>query len=217
MKAKIFVVDDHPAVIEGVKAVFARSEVGEVVGWATDAKQALKEIQTLQPEIVTLDLRMPEMDGVELARRIREIAPQTKILVYTMHSFKEFMAPLLKIGIAGYVLKQDPVADLELAVQVIRNGGIYYCRDVRAVLHNAQASYPRGNGAQDPFDLLTPRELEVFKLVSNGYSMKDTARILGISINTVLTHKQHICEKLQLRSAAAWTREGVKKGIVGLN
>jgi DNA-binding NarL/FixJ family response regulator len=216
MKAKIVVVDDHPAVIEGIKVRLSRSEAGEVVGWATSGQEALMVIGSLRPDIVILDLLFPDVNGVELARKISELDLQIKILVYTMHSFKEFMGPLLKIGIKGYILKQDPIGDLELAVQVVCNGGVYYCQDVLTTLHEAQ-KLRAGCGTKDPCAMLSPRELEVFKLVSNGYSVKEAARVLGVTPNTVLTHKQHICEKLNLRSAVAWTKEGVKRGIVALN
>jgi DNA-binding NarL/FixJ family response regulator len=214
MKAKIVVVDDHPAVIEGVKSIFSKSQAGEIVGWATSGKEAQMVIESLGPDIVILDLRIPDMNGVELARWIREIDPRIKIIVFTMHSFKEFMGPLLKIGVAGYVQKQDPTRDLELAVRVVCNGGVYYCREIQTFLHGTRKLCA---GDNEPFAMLTPRELEVFKLVSNGISIKETARNLGISVNTVQTHKQHICEKLQVRSASAWTREAVKQGIVALN
>jgi DNA-binding NarL/FixJ family response regulator len=134
--------------------------------------------------------------------------PKAKVIIFTMHSYHEFLRPLIKSGISGYVLKVSPISDLYLAIQVVRRGGSYFTEDIHEFLSNF------GEEEKDPFDLLSSREREVFQLLAEGFSVRQAAQELYISPKTVETHKYHIMEKLQIGTMTEWIKEAIRRNII---
>ena len=147
--SKIFIVDDHEVVIGGIKAALSEYPDVEVLGHATDGRTALRHVESLWPDIVIMDLAMPHFNGIEATYQIKQMDPKIKVIIFTMYSYREFIRPLMKSGISGYVLKERPLSDLYLAIQVIRRGGSYFTEDIHDYLTNL------GEEEVDPFDLLS--------------------------------------------------------------
>jgi two-component system response regulator NreC len=211
---RVFLVDDHQVVIEGVKAALSKYEDIEVVGMALNGREALQRIQALEPHIVVMDISMPQFNGIEATFQIKKVAPDVKVIIFTMHSYREFIAPLIRAGISGYVIKQNPVSDLYLAIQVVSRGGAYFSEDVQSFLADQAQRQSDNEEDRDPYDMLSLREREVFQLLAEGHSIREAADLLCISSKTIETHKYHIMEKLKIRSMAELTKEAIRTGII---
>jgi DNA-binding NarL/FixJ family response regulator len=206
--ARIFIVDDHQAVLEGVKAALSEYVDVEVVGASTDAREALRQIESLRPHIVIMDIAMPRFNGIEATYQIKQMDPKAKVIIFTMLSYHEFLRPLVKSGISAYVMKQAPISDLYLAIQVVKRGGSYFTEDIHEFLSNF------GKEEKDAFYLLSAREREVFQLLAEGFSVKEAGQLLFISSKTVETHKYHVMEKLQIGSMTEWIKEAIRRNII---
>jgi DNA-binding NarL/FixJ family response regulator len=157
---------------------------------------------------------MPGMDGVEAAGRMREVSPETRIIIYTMHSDQRFILELFKAGIAGHVLKEGPPSDLCAAVEAVMSGGTYFTTiDPAAFLRQLA---PERDGKAAPFDLLSPRELDVFRLLADGLSVKEAAAQLHISPKTVETHKYNLMEKLEVGTIPDLTKLAIRHGLISV-
>jgi two-component system response regulator NreC len=212
--ARILIVDDHEVVLEGLRVALEKCDGVEVVGIASDGRDALKKVQSLHPEIVIMDIAMPRFNGIEATIQIKKFDQNIKIIVHTVHSYKEFLVDLMKSGISGYVPKQNPVSDLYHAIAVVNRGGIYLSEDASEFLAKHVHDLVEASESNDPFDLLSLREREVFQLLGEGLSPKEIGDILCISHKTVETHKYHIMDKLQIRSMTEWTKEAIRRGII---
>jgi two-component system, NarL family, response regulator NreC len=211
---RILIVDDHEVVLEGLKGALGDYEGIEVVGEASDGHEALKKVDSLRPHIVIMDISMPRFNGLEATVQIKKMHPDVKVIVFTLHSHREFLHPLIKAGISGFVLKENPISDLYLAIQAVTKGGAYYSKDVQEYLVNYFVAGEEGQSEKNPFDMLSSREREVFQLLAQGASIKEAADVLCISPKTVETHKYHIMDKLRIRSMAEWTKEAIRQGII---
>jgi DNA-binding NarL/FixJ family response regulator len=218
MPTRILIVDDHEAVIEGLRAILSRYDDLEVVDVASDGSDALLKVEAHHPHIVIMDLAMPQFNGIEATYQIRQLQPDVKIIVFTMHSYREFLVHLLKSGISAYVLKQNPVADICLAIEVVRRGGTYFSENASEFLaqHVDQVLNDHRRKENDAFAMLSLREREVFHLLADGVSVREAAGRLRLSPKTVETHKYHIMEKLRIRSMGEWTKEAIRRGVVNL-
>jgi DNA-binding NarL/FixJ family response regulator len=213
---KVLIVDDHEVVLEGLKGALNDYEGIEVVGEASDGREAVRKVESLRTDIVIMDISMPRFNGVEATYQIKKLYPEIKIIVYTLHSYREFLHPLLKAGISGFVLKEKPLSDVYVAIDAVRKGGAYFSEDVQQYLAGYFTAAEQGKREKDLFDDLSPREREVFQLLAEGLSLREASDILCVSPKTVETHKYRIMEKLQLRSMAEWTKEAVRRGIISL-
>jgi two-component system response regulator NreC len=211
---RILLVDDHPVVLEGLKAALSKYEDLQIVGSALDGKEAIEKARVLHPQIVIMDIALPDVSGIEATLHIKKMDPAVKVIIHTIHSYKEFLVPLMRAGISAYVLKQRPISDLHLAVQVVRRGGTYLSEDASLFWANHKRACGKNSDTHDPFNLLSPREREVFLLLARGYSTKKTAHFLCISTKTVETHKYRIMDKLQQRSLTEWTKEAIRRGMI---
>jgi DNA-binding NarL/FixJ family response regulator len=184
------------------------------VGEASDGREAIKKVESLRPDIVVMDIGMPRFDGVDATRQIKKEYPNVKVIIFTLQPYREFILPLIKAGISGFVLKQNPISELYLAIQAVRRGGVYFSEDIQQYLANYSELVGNGEVDEDPFGLLSDREKEIFQLLAEGLSTKEAAEILSISTKTVETHKYRIMEKLHINSMAEWIREAIRRGVV---
>ncbi len=218
-KTKIFVADDHPAILEGIIRAFEKEPDLEIAGTASDGLEAVERVKQLRPDIVIMDISMPNLKGIDATHEIKTWNEQVRVLIYTMHSDREFITTLFRIGISGYVLKSDPIKDLVQAVKVIRNGGSYFSNAVRKGLQEqldqlTMDDHGEVREAQDGLKKLSVREKEVFILLADGLTSKEIANRLAISPKTVETHKYNIMEKLNASSLAQLTKIAVKKHLI---
>jgi DNA-binding NarL/FixJ family response regulator len=218
-KTKIFIADDHPVVVEGIKKALEREPDFEVVGAASDGIQAVQRIKTLKPDIVVLDISMPRMRGIDATDEIKRWKGQIQVLIYSMYSDREYVTALFRLGVSGYVLKSEPIQDLVRAIKVIRDGGTYFADAVRKILQEHMdeltlSDLTEVRELQDGIAKLTVREKEIFALLADGKTPKEIANLLCISPKTVETHKYNIMEKLEVSSVAQLTKIAVKKNLI---
>ena len=213
-KTNILIVDDHRVVIAGIKSALQDYPEFEVVGEAVDGLQSVELAKSLRPDIVIMDISMPNLSGIEATKQIKQFNPEIKIIIYTMYSDKEFVIDLFKAGISAYVLKDDPLSDLVLALNAVKGGGTYFSTMAPTILLRHVQDLESQTTNMDSFDNLSRREREVFCLLADGKPIKRIAVQLHISPKTVETHKYNIMEKLGVRSMVELTKIGIKKHLI---
>jgi DNA-binding NarL/FixJ family response regulator len=201
--------DDHTVVRHGVRMILTAEEDLEVVGEAANGREAVSEAERLQPDVVVMDVTMPELNGIEATRRIGEVAPRSRVLALSMHKDSVYVREILRAGARGYLLKDSPEGDLVNAVRAVARGEGFLSSGVaEAVL----SDYRRH--VTDPIDLLTSREREVLQLIAEGKTNKDIATALNLSVYTVEAHRGRIMEKLNLHSSGELVRFALRKGLI---
>jgi len=213
-KTSIFIVDDHGVVIEGIKSAFREREEYEVIGSAYDGRQAIEMVEAMRPDIVIMDISMPDLNGIEATKRIKELSSDIKIIIYTMFSNEEFVIELFKSGISGYVLKQDPFSDLVLAIDAVKAGGSYFSTTAPRILSEHIRTLEDGRKG---LGVLSLREHEIFKLLADGKSVKQIAEKLFISPKTVESHKYSILTKLGVQTVTDLTKIAIRHKLIDLS
>ena len=213
-KTKILIADDHRVVIEGIKSALQEHPEFKVAGEAVDGLEAVEFAKSLEPNIVIMDISMPNLSGIEATRQIKGLNPGIQILIYTMHSDKEFVIDLFKAGISAYVLKDDPLSDLILALKAVEGGGTYFSTMAPTLLARHMEEMEEKTTSKNSFDTLSQREMEVFQLLAEGKRIKEIANQLFISPKTVESHKYNIMEKLQAASVIDLTKIAIRKNLI---
>ena len=204
---RVFLVDDHPIVREGVRSYLTSRSIA-VVGEASDAKEALRKAKKLSPDVIVLDVNLPSLDGGELARRLRRVVPKAKILAFSIHSSEEYVVKMARCGVRGYVMKDQPTAELLAAVKQVSRGGLYFPPDMSDALL-APSHQPDSVALSD-------REVEVLALLAEGLPNKGIAARLAISARTVETHREHLSHKLNILTVAGLTKYAIQHGLTPL-
>jgi len=205
---RIVLADDHPVVLAGVKALLQANEDMELVGEATSGPEALSLICETIPDIAVIDISLPELSGIDLARRAGKECPGVKLLVLTVHEDRAYVQPLLQIGVRGYLLKRSAAEELVRAIRAVAEGGIYLDPAIAEKALTAPEEPSVSRGEQE----LSQREGEVLRLTAQGFSNKEIAARLEISTKTVETHKARALEKLGIRTRSEIVRYGVEHG-----
>jgi two-component system response regulator NreC len=214
MPIRIVLADDHTVMRSGLRLLLERQPDLEVVGEASDGKQAVEISAAEKPDVVIMDIAMPHLNGVEAARQIAQRNPQTAIAILSMHSDESYVIRSLKAGARAYLLKDSAEADLIEAIRAITEGKSFFSPAVRRILKEDYMHQLAEMGAEDTYELLTTREREVLQLVAEGKSNKDVANLLNLSLYTVETHRTHILQKLNLHSVPELILYAVRKGII---
>ena len=211
-KSRIALCDDHPIVLAGLQNLIASEEDFEMVGTATSGLSALKLIVDKQPDIALIDISMPELNGIALARKLAEDAPSVRVMVLTVYEDRAFLKQALDAGVRGYLLKRSAAENLIQAARAVLTGGIYV--DPAIVDRVFVSSAPRQgrNGDRPMMPALTERESEVLKLTALGFTNKETARRLDIGVKSVETYKARGLEKLGLSTRAELVRYAAAEG-----
>jgi two-component system response regulator NreC len=218
---RILVADDHKIVVQGIVSTLKKHPEFQVIGKASDGMEAIEMAKSLKPDIVIMDISMPNIDGVEAAYQIREENKKIAILVFTMHTDEEYVLSLQRAGISGYVSKNEPMSSLVLALQAVAAGGTYFSEFANKIIHGHMQKLELGKAKKDEepedgFARLTRREKEVFLLLAGGKTIKEIAKALGINSKTVETHKYNIMEKLGIQSVTQMTKIAFKKKLIEL-
>ena len=210
---RILIADDHALVRDGIKSLLGLAEEIEVVGEASDGREAVEQARRLKPDVILMDIAMPGLGGLEATLELKREAPKTRVLVLTQYDDLEYIRRFLKIGIAGYVLKSMLGSELPAAIRSAARGGLVLDPQVAA---EAMQPVPaeRGAGSEDLYELLTDREKQVLRLVALGQSNKEVADALGISVKTAMSHREHLMEKLGLRNRTDLIKFAIKKGVI---
>ncbi len=210
----ILIVDDHRVVIEGIKSALKEHQEFTILGEATEGEEAVKLADALKPDIIILDISMPGLNGVEVVKKIKKSESDAKIIIYTMHSDKEFVVDLFKEGISAYVLKDDPLSDLILSLKAVSGGGTYFSTMAPTVLIKHLKELEEKENSGDIYKNLSIRERDVFKLLAEGKNVKTVAEKLYISPKTVESHKYNIMEKLKVKSVVELTKLAMKNNLI---
>jgi len=210
---RIVVVDDHAVVRSGLKMLLNDKHDMEVVGEASDGEEGIREAERLRPDVVLMDLSIPHgMDGLTATRELKSRMPDVAVLILTMHDDDEYLFRAIHAGASGYVLKSAPHEELTAAVRSVAGGDAYLNPTATRRLMNEYLEQMRGGGR--PANTLSEREKEVLTLIAKGYSNKEIADRLMISVKTVETHKSNVMEKLGLRSRPELVKFAMQKGLL---
>ena len=211
---RIVLAEDHTILREGLKALLA-SQVGlQVVGEATDGREAVRCAEELKPDLMMLDLSMPRSNGLEAMKDIKRVSPQTKVLVLTVHKTEDYVFTALQGGADGYVLKDSSAAELMLAIRSVLNGERYLAPAIASTVVSGYLGSKDEALLKPSFKDLSSREREVLKLIAEGYRTKDIAEYLCISPKTVEKHRANLMDRLDLHTVSALTTYAIEKGLV---
>jgi len=216
MKTRILLADDHEILREGLRTLLQKRPDLEIVGEARDGRTALEMTRDLKPDIVVMDIGMPDLNGIEATRQIRAEVPGVKVITLSMHSERRFVTGMLGAGASAYVLKSSALEELLDAVRAVRENRFYTSPEITDIVvqdYVDQMSRP-GLEARSP---LTPREREVLQLIAEGLSSREISSRLHVSTNTVDTHRRRIMEKLDLHTVAELTKYALREGLTSLN
>lgn len=204
----VFIIDDHPMVIAGIRAMLQESSLIEICGSASDGASALEQLQTNPAEIALVDINLPGMDGIELCRRLKKEFPKIKVLGLSTFKERSYITRMIEAGASGYLLKNAPREELEEAVSVVVRGRLYMSLEVAATLTQPSAM----NNVSAP--LLTAREKEVIQLIAEGYTNLEIAEKLFISPLTVDSHRKNLLAKFGVKNTAAMVRAALECKVI---
>ena len=210
-QTRVALADDHPVVLAGIKALLQSAPEIELVGEATSGASALNLIQEAAPDVAVIDISMPDLSGIDLARRLAAACPEVKLLALTVHEDRAYVQQLLQAGARGYLLKRSAADDLVRAIRAIAAGGVYLDPVVADKALPGMASRNAAPGSSGRGEL-SQRESDVLRLTAQGYSNKEIAGLLEVSVKTVETYKARAAEKLGLTTRADIVRYGVSQG-----
>jgi two-component system response regulator NreC len=208
-KTRVLLSDDHSVVRQGFRMILSAQSDLEVVGEASNGHEAVEKTKALHPDVVVMDVSMPELNGIEATRRIGEACPRTRVLALSMHKDSVYVREILRAGARGYLLKDAADSDLLSAVRAVAKGDGYLSPAIsEAVLGDYRKH------VTDPIDLLTSREREVLQIIAEGKTNKEIATGLQLSVYTVEAHRGRIMEKLNLHSTGELVRFAIRNGLI---
>ena len=213
-KIRILIADDHGIVRKGLRLQLEQHTDFEVVGEATEGREAVRMAEELAPDVVIMDIAMPNLNGIQATTQLIKKSPQIAVIILSMYSDETYLMRTLAAGAKGYLLKDSADVDLHRAVEVVAQGKPFFSPSIADTLLEDYMRQLQQRGLQDSYDLLTEREKEILQLLAEGKSNKDVASVLSLSINTVETHRTRIMQKLDLHSTADIVLYAVRKGII---
>jgi len=213
-RRKIVIAEDHTILRAGLRALLASQNGLEVIGEAGDGREAIRKVDTLQPDLLLIDLSMPKLNGIDAIREIKSQHPEIKIIVLTVHKSDEYIIAALKAGANGYMLKDASQNELLLAIDYVINGKTFLSPSISDKVVDAFLNTDKKDKPAAVLDNLTAREREILKLVAEGNTNKKIAEHLCISLKTVEKHRSNLMQKLDLRNTAALTAYAIAKKMV---
>jgi DNA-binding NarL/FixJ family response regulator len=209
---RILLADDHTLVRAGIRALLDAMAGVTVVGEAGDGREALELIEKHRPDVALLDITMPGLNGLEVAARVPNVSPRTRVVILSMHASEAYVAQALRAGVAGYLLKDAAAAELGLAFTAVARGDTYLSPAISRQV--VEALMRGGEPSADPLAALTARQREVLQLVAEGRSNKEMAELLGVGVKTVEMHRTQLMERLGIRDVAGLVRLAIRAGLV---
>jgi two-component system, NarL family, response regulator NreC len=213
-KIRILICDDHTLFVEGIKALFRNETSLEIIGEARDGRQAVELVTQLKPDLLLMDISMPDMTGFDATQRVHEFNPSLKVLILTMHDDEELVARCLEAGAAGYIMKDAPASQLLYAIEAVQKGDTYLSP---AVLKTVVGGYVKNsNRPLTSYDRLSVREREILKLLAEGLSVKEIAVRLNVSVKTVDVHKYNLMKKIGVHDRAELIKYAIQKKLIAV-
>ncbi len=211
---RILLADDHTVVRDGLRALLERECDMSVVAEAADGRESVRLAETESPDVVVMDLAMPNMNGMEATRRIRAANSHIGVVILSMHQDESYVLGSLKAGARGYLLKDSMRGEVLQAIRAVYQGSTFLTRKVARILQEDYVTRLQERGLEDRYDLLSDREREVLQMIAEGRSNKEVANLLNVSVTTVETHRAHILQKLDIHSIPELILYAVRKGII---
>ncbi len=212
-KITVLIADDHRLFRDGLMKILETCNDIQVVGEASDGLEAMKKVEQLHPLVVLLDLSMPKLSGLEVARRLKKEHPATKIIILTMHEEEEYTLKMIRSGVSGYLLKDSAARDVIEAIRNAVAGKAFFSPQISKIL--AESYRDVTSQEEDPYERLNNREREILQLILEGHTNKTIAEMLFISPKTVDNHRTHLMRKLNVHSSSELMRWAAKKGLLG--
>jgi two-component system response regulator NreC len=212
MTTKVLIVDDHAIVRTGLRTLLASESSLQLVGEATGGYEAIEMATESPPDILVLDLSMPDLDGIAVTRRLKPMYPDLKILILTLHEDEALLREAIKSGASGYILKRAAEAELISAIQIVMRGDMYVDPSMLRIL--IEEPPKSANTVHESVEQLTPREIDVLKLIVQGYTNRQVGEVLNISVRTVEGHRANLMGKLGLRSRVELVRYAREHGFL---
>ena len=204
---RVLIADDHPMVAQGIQSVLEEHEELEVVGVVQNGRSVIDQLNTLRPDVILMDLNMPDVNGLSATEMVLEQRPETRVLILTMHDNPEYISSALSHGAKGYILKDVPTEEIKQAIDAVMRGEQYLCTGAEGAIQPKPA-------ATDNRESLTEREQTILLQLAQGLSNKEVAIALDISVRTVETHRKNIKRKLGISSTAGLTRYAMEHGVL---
>jgi two-component system nitrate/nitrite response regulator NarL len=211
---RLLIVDDHPVVRRGIRMSLAQSVTIQIVGEASDGREALSLARELKPDVVLMDIDMPQMNGLAVTDLLRREMPDVKVLILSTYSNSDYVMRIIQCGARGFVLKEAAAEEVVHAIEAVQSGATHFSPDVARIALNQVVR--GGNDSSNPLGKLTNREREVLLYIAEGFSNKEIACQLNIGVRTVETHRERIMRKLDIHSVAGLTRFAIAQGMVSL-
>lgn len=211
---RILIADDHALIRSGVRALLSHEPSFEIVAEASNGNEAIDAAQRTLPHVAILDIGMPNLNGVETARRLTALLHDIQIVMLTVYSDECYLLNALRAGARGYVLKSSAESEIVDAVRAVSQGKAFFSPKVSRMLADDYMRYLEREEVKDSFDLLTSRERQILQLLAEGQSNKDVATILNLSPTTVICHRQHIFQKLNLHNLSDLILYAIRKGVI---
>ena len=211
---RILLADDHNVMRRGLKLLLESQPEFNVVGEASDGRQAVEQAETVQPDVAILDIAMPNLSGIEAAQRIIALLPSASIVMLSMHSDEGYVLRALKAGAKGYLLKDSVESDLIEAVKTVSDGKTFFSPEISKMLVEDYVREIRSRELEDSYELLTSREREILQLLAEGKTNKEIAGSLNLSVHTVESHRRNLHDKLNFHSFADLVLYAVRKRVI---
>lgn len=211
---RILIAEDHTIVRKGLCSLLKNEKDIDVIGEAENGKEAIKQVEELNPDVVVMDISMPLLNGLDATRQIKKRFPEVKVLVLTVHSNEEYISEILKAGASGYIVKKAAPEELVAAIHAISRGNSFLSPSVSKSVIKKFLQVAGAEAGLEKSSLLTEREREVLQLIAEGHSTRKIAEFLFISVKTIEAHRSHIMEKLDLHNIADLTRYAIRTGII---
>lgn len=215
MSVRVIIGDDHKIVRDGLRALLREESDIELVGEAENGLATVRMAEEMSPDVVIMDISMPDLSGIEATRQIVTNNPKIKVIALSMHSHKQYVLGMLKVGASGFLLKDCAFEELSHAIRSVSMNKAYLSPSVSDVVVKDYVGRLK-NDELSVYSILTPREREVLKLIAEGKTAKSIASILNISVKTVDAHRQKIIEKLDIHTAAGLTKFAIREGLTSL-
>lgn len=216
MSIKVFLADDHAVVREGLRFLLEAQADITVVGDAANGREAVRQVEKLKPDVVVMDIAMPELNGIEATQQIRESCPTTQVVILSMYTTTEHISRALKAGAQGYVVKESAGKEVVEAVRAVHTGHHYMSRWISETMIDHYVSLTRSTPTQSPLEKLSSREREVLQLVVEGKSSAEIAEVLFLSVKTVETYRSRLMQKLGVRDLPGLVRFAIQHGLTPL-
>ena len=211
---RILLADDHTVMRNGLRLLLERQPNLTVVGEASDGRETVRAAESVSPDVVVMDIAMPNLNGIEAARQITAARPETAIVILSMHSDESYVIRALKAGARAYLLKDSAEGDLIAAIHAISEGKSFFSPAISRILVEDYMRKLEQQHVEDTYELLTAREREILQLLAEGKTNKEVASMLNLSVYTVETHRTHILQKLDLHNVPELILYAVRKGII---